>query len=276
MAWSSSKTPALVTPGSRSTARSPVRAAKSITIRSACRRRAANASASSDGRSSHCTSSTQHSTGRSAAASRSRPSTAAESANISSWPQAPLSSTRVRMAACGTGRPVTRSAIGPSSRCRPAKGRSASRSLPLVASTRNDFVEFAAASSSAVLPTPTSPYSDNAEPRPSLALASVTVIASCRSLRPRRPASVTIDGPNIPQVLPTGNGLGRGRQFCRCEKSSPPTRLPTHHPDTHHPPGTGQPVPGSGTDTGANPAGAAPSGVSHRYSFVTTTLHRSC
>ena len=103
VAWSSSKTPALVTPGSRSTARSPVRAAKSITIRSACRRRAANASASSDGRSSHCTSSTQHSTGRSAAASRSRPSTAAESANISSWPQAPLSSTRVRMAACGSG-----------------------------------------------------------------------------------------------------------------------------------------------------------------------------
>ena len=95
---------------------------------SAIRRRATNASACADARSSHCASSTTHSNGRSRAASARRPSTARPTKKRSGGspalrPNAVLSASR-----CGPGSASSRSSIGAHSCCSPAYASSISAS----------------------------------------------------------------------------------------------------------------------------------------------------
>ena len=91
------------------------RVAKITSTAFASSRRAANARTSTEGRSSHCTSSTTHTSGRSPAASDSRLSTARPTrkrsgAGPSSRPNAILRASR-----CGPGRRPSRSSMGPHS-----------------------------------------------------------------------------------------------------------------------------------------------------------------
>ena len=121
-------------PGSRRSA--PVLAHTSSTIDSLSSRRAANSRASALARSSHCASSTTHSSGCSAASSASSDRTASPTRNRSGGPA--LASPRApRSASAWTpGSASTRSRAGRSSRCSPAKGSSDSSSIPAPRMTR--------------------------------------------------------------------------------------------------------------------------------------------
>ena len=91
------------------------RIANIISTDSACSRRAANARACAEARSSHCASSTTHSSGRSAATSDSRLSTARPTRNRSGGGPASRPNAVPRAARCGPGSRSRRSSIGPHS-----------------------------------------------------------------------------------------------------------------------------------------------------------------
>jgi hypothetical protein len=108
---SASGSPATVMSGSPASSRPGFLVAKTSPIDSAPSRRATNASTSADARSSHCWSSTRHSSGRSSATPDSRPSTARPTRNRSGvgsalCPKTPRSASR-----CGVGNTATWSSI---------------------------------------------------------------------------------------------------------------------------------------------------------------------
>ncbi|WP_425550924.1 hypothetical protein [Actinoallomurus oryzae] len=126
-------------------------AANSITTGSSPSRRAANAMASSDARSSQCTSSIQHRTGPERAVAVSRACTAVQSVNGSAAPFP--SNTRRSAPAWHSGRHEIRSATGPSRRCRPASASDDSCRIPRMPSVRKSGpARRTAHSSSAVFP----------------------------------------------------------------------------------------------------------------------------
>jgi hypothetical protein len=156
----SSSTP----PGSRS--------ANRRTTDSAARRRATNASTCAEDRSSHWTSSTTQTSGRSSAALESKLSTASPTRNRSgcapeSRPNAVASASR-----CGVGNPARPSSRPAQSWCRPAKGSSISHCTPVARRTRQPSARSAAYSRRADLPMPGSPRRTSTTLRPSLASAS--------------------------------------------------------------------------------------------------------
>lgn len=113
--------------------------------------------ARADAPSSHCASSTTHTSGRSSAASDSRPRTASPTRKgFGAWP-APSPKATASASRCGCGRRSVSSRIGAHSCCNAAKGSSISPSTPAVRMTRNSDLESTAHSSNAVLPTPGSP-----------------------------------------------------------------------------------------------------------------------
>ena len=121
---------------------------------SAPSRRVANRSASSDGSSSHCRSSTMHTTGRSSAASESRPSSAAPIASRACGAAGSSCRAPASAAACAAGSRSRRPTTGRHSSASPANGWCASASSPRTRSTVMPSARSSAASSRAVLPIP--------------------------------------------------------------------------------------------------------------------------
>ena len=102
---------------------------------SAPSRRAANASTCADARSSHCASSTRHTSGCFAAASASRPSTASPTRNRSGTGPALMPNAVRTAAACGPGSTSSRSSSGAHTWCSPAKASSISDWTPAARTT---------------------------------------------------------------------------------------------------------------------------------------------
>ena len=160
------------------------RRAKTRATGSASRRRAANARACADARSSHCASSTMQTSGCSAATSDSSVRTARPTRNRSG--AAPSRSPKaVRSASrCGPGRSSSRSSIGAQIWWRPAKAISISDSMPAARTTRQSDATPRACSNRAVLPTPDSPRRTRTELRPARTPATSCSSASHSRCRP--------------------------------------------------------------------------------------------
>ena len=154
-------------PSGRNSRAAPSRTAKTMTTRSAPRRRAANTKASADAGSSQWASSTRHTTRRSSAAAVSRESVATPIRNGSTTgPSSSPKATR-RARACGSGSTARSRASGRSNACSAAYANGASVSNPCVRRTQVSPSSSASASSSADLPTPGSPRTTTvaADPR---------------------------------------------------------------------------------------------------------------
>ena len=163
--------------------------------RSATRRirRAANPSASSEALSIHCASSTHASTGASAAAAPSRPSTAAETAKRSTG-SSDIASAPRSATACGEGSSSISPSTGCSSSWIPENGSSASCSAPSARRKRIPPARAATASSSADFPTPGSPVSTRTPPSPARAPANTASMRSSSASRPTSTARAYLCG----------------------------------------------------------------------------------
>jgi hypothetical protein len=190
---SSSRSPPTTSSGSP--ARSPVgiRAPNTRPTDSVPSRRARNARTCAEALSSHCSSSTMHTSGRSPATSDSRPRAASPIRNRSAAGPA-LRPNAVRSASrCGAGRRSRRSSIGAHSWCSTANASSISDWTPTARTTRQPGACPARYSNSAVLPTPGSPRTTRVR------LSPARTAATSRSSTPhsaRRPvSSVTVPAP---------------------------------------------------------------------------------
>src|SRR3954453_11252193 len=161
------------------------RSTNSIATDSASNRRATNARACAQARSSHCASSTTQTSGRSAATSESRLSEASATRNRSGAGP-PLSPNVTPSASrCGTGRPSRPSNTGAHSWCSVANASSRSDSTPTARSTRMSTADAIAYSTSAVFPIPASPRTTSTPLRPLRAASSSPPSTAHSSRRPR-------------------------------------------------------------------------------------------
>ncbi len=165
---------------SRSSADS--RMANTITTPSPARRRATKPSTWADALSSHCVSSTRHTSGCCSAASESRPSVASPTRKRSGAPP-DRRPNAVPSASCwGVGRRSRRPRSGAHSWCKPANASSISDSIPATRMTRHPVAWARTASSSAVLPSPGWPRSTSAPLVPSRACP-ISAASASRSTR---------------------------------------------------------------------------------------------
>jgi hypothetical protein len=164
------------------------RAANISATGSASSRRATNASACAEARSSQCASSTTHSSGRSPATSDRRLSTASPTRKRSGGCPACSPNATPSASRCGPGSSSSRSSAGTHSWWRAANASSISDSTPAARAIRNPEADSIAYSSSAVLPIPGSPRNTRALPIPPRAAASSESTAA-RSVR--RSTSIT-------------------------------------------------------------------------------------
>lgn len=204
----------------------PSRTAKSITTPSARSRRAAKVSMSTDGWSSHCASSTRHSSGPSAAASDRSVRTASPTLKRSRTLSLLRPNTERRAAAWASGSASTRSITGRKSWCRPPKAISISDSMPSTRNTRAPCACPAAWSSSAVFPMPASPCTSRTPLVPRRASASNCSIRSRSAYRPRTTYPARLRVP----ITPPGPD-GPRDSFRRLSRRSSP------HPHQGHPVG---------------------------------------
>lgn len=165
-----------------------LRAANTRAMPSLPSRRAANSRVSAEAWSSHCASSTRHSSGASSARSVSSDRTANPTRNRScplgedDADDRPSASRKAR--ACGPGSASIRSLSSRSSRCSVEKGSSPCASMPAPRNTRIPDAADAACSSSADLPIPVSPSITSAPLPPSRTAASRSSSTMVSAVRP--------------------------------------------------------------------------------------------
>ncbi len=170
------------------------RAAKTTPTDSAPRRRATKASTCALAWSSHCASSTRHTSGRSSATCESRLSTARPIRNRSGAGPA-LMPNAVRSASrCGSGSESSRSSIGAHNWCSPANAISISDWTPAARATRQPGACAAAYSSSADFPTPASPCATSARLSPCLTASTRASSTPHSASRPISPAACRSTG----------------------------------------------------------------------------------
>ena len=196
--------PSTTSLGNPSSASLGSRVANSSATDSANSRRATNTSAWAEARSSHCASSTTHTSGCSSATSENRLSTARPTRNRSgAFP--PRSPNATPSASCwGTGSRSRRSSIGAHNCCRAANASSISDSTPTARATRNPGADSIADCSSAVLPTPGSPLTTNTRLCPPRTASSRRSSTSRSTRRPcSAPAGPSVTMPQRPYRGPT-------------------------------------------------------------------------
>ena len=182
--------------GRRVSALPSSRVANTSAIFSANSRRATNMSARADPASSHCASSTTVSSGPSSVASDDSPKTASPTRKgLGGGPEVRPKATP-RASRCGCGSRSSSSRKEEHSCWSAAKGSSISPSTPLVLATRYSCPASIAYSSSAVLPTPGSPWTTKTPPSPPRAPSSKRSSTARSRLRPTRcpPRARTCDG----------------------------------------------------------------------------------
>ena len=190
---SPSRRPSTASFGNPSSSSPASRVTNTSATDSANKRRATNTSACAEARSSHCASSTTHTSGCSSAASESKLRTANPTRNRSGAFPTPSPNATPSAFCCGAGSRSRRSSIGAHNCCKAANASSISDSIPTALEIRNPDAESIADSSSAVLPTPGSPHTTSTRLCPPRTAASSRSSAS-RSLR--RPCN-TSAGPSV-------------------------------------------------------------------------------